>query len=247
MLHQLRNIGLGDKEAKVYIAMLELGPAPVLDIAAKAGVNRPTAYVQIESLKKRGLTSSQTRGKKQLFIAESPDQLEVFVNKEIADSKQKKETLADILPDLKSLFNLADEKPQVRFFEGKEGLLRMQEDFLKVKGKEVLGIFAVDDVVKLFPEHLNAYTTKRVQKRIRSRSIYTSQRGPILDRQDAKLLRQAKFVKPNQMPFSADITIYDNKVAIAALKGKISGTIIENSAVADSFRGFFELVWNLLD
>ena len=73
--NQLKNLGLSDNEAKVYTAMLELGPATVLEISAKAGVNRPTTYVQVESLKKMGLVSTQTKGKKQLFIAQSPEQL----------------------------------------------------------------------------------------------------------------------------------------------------------------------------
>ena len=47
LVTHLKNIGLGDKAAKVYLAMLELGPASVLEIAAKASVNRPTTYLQI--------------------------------------------------------------------------------------------------------------------------------------------------------------------------------------------------------
>jgi len=61
MLTQLKHIGLSNNEAKVYLAMLELGPSPVLDIAAKAAINRPTTYVQIELLKKKGLVSIKFR------------------------------------------------------------------------------------------------------------------------------------------------------------------------------------------
>jgi len=38
LLTHLKNIGLGDKAARVYLAMLELGPASVLEIAAKDSV-----------------------------------------------------------------------------------------------------------------------------------------------------------------------------------------------------------------
>src|SRR3989344_5384738 len=108
MLQQLTSLGLSENEAKVYMAMLELGPATVLEISAKAGVNRPTTYVQIESLKKMGLVSTQIKGKKQLFIAESPDQLEsVFKQKRKAIEKKKKE-LHKLLPELTGIFNLSD-------------------------------------------------------------------------------------------------------------------------------------------
>lgn len=118
MLNELKNIGLSDNEAKVYLAMLELGPAPVLEIAAKASINRPTAYFQIESLKKMGLVSSQNKGAKQLFLAESPDQLEFIINRETKLIEQKKTELSKVLPELKTLYNLAEDKPLVRFLKG---------------------------------------------------------------------------------------------------------------------------------
>src|SRR3989344_2158701 len=110
MITQLKGLGLSENEAKVYMAMLELGSATVLEISAKAGVNRLTTYVQIESLKKMGLASTQTKGKKQLFIAESPDQLEFVIEREKQAIEQKKEELKTILPELINLFNLSGEK-----------------------------------------------------------------------------------------------------------------------------------------
>src|SRR3989338_8043322 len=113
MINQLKSLGLSDNEAKVYMAMLELGSATVREISAKAGVNRPTTYVKIESLKKMGLVSTQTKGKKQLFIAESPDQLEFMIDRQKGELEQKKEELYKLLPELTSLFNVSDSKPQV--------------------------------------------------------------------------------------------------------------------------------------
>lgn len=246
MLNQLKNIGLSDKEAKVYLAMLELGPAPVLEIAAKAGINRPTAYVQIEALKQRGLVSTVTKGKKQLFQAESPEQLEILVSRTVAETRRQKETLEEIMPELRTLFNTIGEKPQVRFFEGIEGLKRMQQDFLTTKGREILGIYSADDVYALFPNLNLEYSTLRQNKKIKSRSIYTSSKGRISPESEPKRLRESRFVPDEQLPFSSDITIYDNKVAIASLRGKIVGAIIENQGIADSFRGLFELAWNLI-
>lgn len=248
ILAQLKNIGLSDNEAKVYLAMLELGPSPVLEISAKSGVNRPTTYVQIESLKKMGLVSTQTKGKKQLFVAESPEQLESVLEQTCRVAEQKKSELEKIMPELKTIFNLTGERPQVRFFEGKEGLIKMGREFLKAKEKKIIGLTSIDDVLKVFPEITReSYSSDRVKRNIESRSLYTSSKGPIWKRHDKELLREAKFIPPEKMPFSADITVFDDKVAIAALKGRVSGAIIEHREIADSFRGLFELVWNLVD
>lgn len=245
MLNQLKNLGLSDNESKVYLAMLELGPATVLEISAKAGVNRPTTYVQIESLKKMGLASTQVKGKKQLFIAESPDQLEFIIEREKRELEQKKEELEKLLPELTALFNVSSDKPQVRFFEGKEGLMKMQDEFLKTKAEEVLS-FSTDEILKVFPAHPQDYTPRRVKKGIRARLIYTSGKGPILGEHDQKMLRDAKYVSPQEFPFKSDIAIYDDNISISALEGKLVGIIITHRALADSFKALFELLWSRL-
>jgi HTH-type transcriptional regulator, sugar sensing transcriptional regulator len=244
--NQLKNLGLSDNEAKVYMAMLELGSATVLEISAKAGVNRPTTYVQIESLKKMGLASTQTKGKKQLFIAESPEQLESIIDRQKTELEQKKEELQKFLPELTSLFNLSDSKPQVRFFEGKEGILKIQGEFLKSKADFIYGISDFDSVMELFPNFSSAYSSKRAQKRIPSKLIYTSSKGDFLKEADKEFLRESKYVPKDRLSLGSDITIFGDKIAIMALKGKISGVVIEHKEMADSLRSVFELLWNSL-
>lgn len=248
MISQLKALGLADKEAKVYIAMLELGPAPVLDIAAKARVNRPTAYVQIESLKKRGLVSTVTRGKKQYFQAGNPDELQVIVNHEMAEAQHKKNLLGDILSDLRSMYSLAEEKPQVRFFEGKEGLLSVQREFLTCKTKKIYGIWNDDEIRGIFsPEEIAEYSKARVAKGIFAYGIYTSSKGAYIQHDDKNIIRELRYMDPKKFNFSADITIFDNKVAITAVTGKLSSTVIEQTAIADSFREIFRLAWEFAE
>ena len=245
MLEQLKNIGLSDNEAKVYMAMLELGPSPVVEIARKAEVNRPTAYVQIESLKKKGLVSMQTKGKKNLFIAESPARLEFYLDSELKDVEQKKDELGKILPDLDKLFASAGSRPSVRFFEGKEGVLAMQDMLLKSGVSEISGVSSMDSVVKIFPNIQKEYSPERVKRGIRSRLIYSYSGGPVLKESDEKMLRESRFISSDKMPFIGDITVYGNSVAIIAFEGKVSGVVIEHPEIAKSFGQFFEFMWNL--
>ncbi|MBI2056374.1 MAG: hypothetical protein HYT37_03250 [Candidatus Sungbacteria bacterium] len=246
MLNQLRQMGLSENEARVYLAMLELGPSTMLQISTKAEINRPTAYVQIERLKKLGLASTQTKGKKQFFIAEDPNQLLSVIEEERKAAEHKKEELAKFLPELEALFRLSDSKPQVRFFEGREGLLRMQEDFLSTKEKHIYSIASADNVLDIFPEHPSTYISERVKHGIHSSLIYTSSRGDFLKEKDNASLRESKYVSAQDLPINIDLTIYDDKIGIAALKGKPSGTIIQHSSVADSFRSLFMLFWKLI-
>jgi sugar-specific transcriptional regulator TrmB len=247
MFEKLKHLGLSENEAKVYMAMLELGPSVVVEIARKSQINRPTTYVQIESLKGKGLVSAQIKGKKQYFSAESPDKLELLIDNELKTVEDKKSELNNYLPDLLNLFNTSGQRPHVKFFEGKEGVLALLKEFLKTDDTPICGITSLDNIFEVFPEFENTYIKKRVQKKIPSRTIYTSKKGAILKESDKLSLRESKYVEPGKLPLGIDITILKDKVAVIALKGKISGTLIEHREVADSFRAIFELVWNKID
>lgn len=245
MLENLKNIGFSDNEAKVYLAMLELGPATVIDIARKAEVNRPTTYVQIESLKQKGLASTQTKGKKHLYIAESPERLEFYLDSELKDVEQKKDELGKVLPDLEKLYSSLGSRPQVRFFEGKEGLKAIMDILLKSGVTEIVSISSLDSMLKVFPKHLEEYSPERVKKGIRSRFLYSYSGGPVLRDSDERMLRESRFIPSNKMPFSSDITVFANNVSIISFEGKISGVLIEHPEIAKSFRQFFNFLWNL--
>lgn len=248
MLLELKNIGLSDNEAKVYLAMLELGPSPVMEIAAKAGVNRPTAYVQIESLKKRGLASTQKKGLKTLFVAEDPEQLKVIIDQEEALLAQRKGELETLLPELGILFGHSAEKPQVRFFEGNEGVKRARKEFLNCKEKVVRGISAMDDVHKMIPDKERARgSEERIKRKIFSKFIYTSSKGPSLKENDAARYRESKCIPSGKLKINFDFTVFDDTVILESLHDKIFGVVVRHKDIAQSFKNLFDFIWDSLD
>lgn len=240
---ELQKLGLSDKEAKVYLASMELGPMPVQNIATKAGVNRATTYVMIESLISRGLMSSFEKGKKRFFTSESPDQLVAILRKEETEVKEKTRQMMEILPELKVLFSAAEEKPHLRFFEGVEGLRAIQEDILKSKFDTLEEAVALDEFYKIFPpkpgDHREAFAQSK--KNSSWRVIYTSSKGKILAAKEG--VRENRFVQENKFPSAIDISIYGNKVALNVCRGKIIGVIIESKEISESLRAIFNLAW----
>lgn len=238
---QLKTIGLADKEARVYLASLELGPATAQQISQKAGVNRATTYVQIESLTEKGLISSYEKGKKTFFNAESPEFLLRLVEKEKNRILEKESILKGIFPELKILFEYAGDRPTVRFFEGKEGLKTMREDFLKTKDKKIESVFHRDVIEKVFSEKERQwFTQQRIQKKIFTRSLYARKEGKVT----TEIPYTKRYWIPQDMfPISADITLYGNKVGITAFEGKPIGIIIESRNITDTIRTIFNLAW----
>lgn len=246
MQKMLEKLGIPEKAAKIYVSLLELGPSTVLDLAERAGVNRPTTYIHLDALKERGLVSTIVKGKRKLFVAESPRELETMLARERKEVEIKNEQLGSLLPELLAMYDLRDDKPIVHYYEGVEGLLKLQAEFLYCKSKLIRGIGSVDAAIKIFPEHKSDYADTRVKNKIHSRFIYSSERGDFLRESNEKMLRETVFVPPEKLPFSADLTIFDDKVAIAALTGKVSGIIIEHKALAESFSGLFDFFWEIL-
>lgn len=241
--NELQNLGLSEKEVLVYLAALELGPETVQNLAQKSGINRATTYLQIKSLKEKGLMSEFEKGKKTFFAAESPEQLSRLINVWEKELDFKRAEVNRILPALKDLFAGAGERPIVRFFEGMEGTKTLQAEFLNVKDKQIESFANLDKLFTAFPKHEEDFTKKRIERGIQSNVIYTRKEGPIENATDPKQLRVAKYIAPEKFPIGVDMTIFDNKIAIVAYRTKPIGIMLEGQEIADTFRAMFYLIW----
>ncbi len=241
-----QKLGLSDKEAKVYWASLELGPSPVQVISRKAGVNRATTYVMIESLTDRGLIGSVKKGKKTLFVAEHPEQLSRIVDVELNKAHQKKQLLDGLLPKLATILDAASEKPRIEMFEGLDGLRTVHEDLI-AHGKKfgsIENIAAVDDArdLVLFDD-ISKHWEEIAKQKIKVRSIITQSLSLESLPEKVKNFWEERRVSKENFPFHGELVIYGNKVAALAYRGKIVGVIIESQEIAQTVRVLFELAW----
>ena len=53
-----------------------------------------------------------------------------------------------------------------------------------------------------------------------------------------------RFIPKDKFPLSSSIIIYDNKVGIVSLKGKLIGVIIENKEISNTLRSIFNIAWD---
>ncbi len=238
----LEKFGLSEKEGKVYLAALELGPATATQIAQKAGVNRATTYVEIESLMKMGLAGTFEKNKTTLFTAESPAILKRILTRREERLKASAASLENLLPELLKMHEYAEEKPKVQYYEGKEGLLAIQEDFLKTKDKKIEEIYSDDDLFNVFTRE-ELKSSKRKQREILVRALYTRKAGKY-SATDTSSLSESRIVPFESFPIHSDILIYGNKVAMVSLKGKLVGAIIDHKEIADTLRSLFNLAWD---
>ena len=238
----LIDVGLKEKEADVYLAILALGQGTASQIARKAHIVRTTVYDILSSLFDKGLVTLTGKEPKQEYVAESPDNLKIYLESELA---KKKTDLDDanntLIPQLKSIHNI-NNRPKVMFYEGKEGLERVYEDTLS-SHEEILAYASVEDVSLALPHYFPLYFKRRAAKKIPIRAIFPdSPDARKLQTFDKEEMRTSVLVPLKKYGFHPEINIYDNKVMIASWREKL-GITIESSEIADVMKKVFELAW----
>lgn len=231
----IENVGLSKKEARVYLAALEIGSNPVSKIATKARINRVTAYDIMEKLAKRGLVTSFTRAKVKYYSATDP---ELITN----EFKKKVEELETALPHLKQLSGEVT-KPKVMSYESLEAIKKIYKEVLASE-KEILLYSNIKDVESHWSAYTEEFERKRMDYEVPLRLIAVdNERGKFFKDYDDEFGRKTRLAPQEQFDFNSHTIIYDHKVAIISF-GSPVGVVIEDAQIADSYRALFEMNWN---
>ncbi len=237
----LQKLGLNKKEADLYISFLGMGSGKVSEIAKRAGINRTSAYDILASLSQKGLVSISGKEPKQEYRCEDPDQILKFLKHNIERKEEDYRYAQILLPELKSMYK-SGTRPQVRFYEGIEGMKQVYEDTLTASGPFV-AMASYDDMHKTLKGYFPQYYRRRAAKGLFVRGIVPATElayeRKLLNKLEA---RELALVPKEIFDISPDIEIYDNKVMIASWKEEL-GIIIESQEIADALKKLFELAW----
>lgn len=213
MINLLSGLGLSEKEAKVYFAALQLGDAPAHDIAASAGLNRATTYVLLEQLSQVGLIQYVESEHIRQFHAADPVMLYDYLAQKQENLSAQTALLDQNLACLKAIYKTKNDKPVVRYFEGKEGmeaLERYQENLLAEDFPETWSMIPIDLIEEQFPTTRKEALRERIRRGIRSHVLYTHQHGPIPQSIHHEELRDAVFLPREKFDINETIRIYPN-------------------------------------
>lgn len=240
-LFNIEEAGFSDKEAAVYLAILEVGRGSVMEIAKIAKIDRTTTYRILQSFLAIPLVQVFKEEKKTKWAALHPRYLVEHIQK-------KRRVIQEVFPDLEALYNLNEEKPKLAYFEGEEGLGKLMADMIdEVKARSEVLSFSAPGAAAGY------YTTKRflqlaqerAKKQIMSKILIPTIEG-IPDYkigEDFKNWRHVKIVDPKKFPFKASFNIWNNKVAILTVRSHPIGVVIESKDISDTLRSIFEMVW----
>ncbi len=234
----LENFNLNQKQAKTYLACLELGPSSVLRISQKAVLPRSTTYEVLNSLRQQGLVSTFRKKNIKYFTAEEPQKI---INK----IKNKTKLLIEALPQLEAAQYKAKNQPVVRFYQGKQEIKNILEKTLQ-EAREIVAFTSVDDIFSTLEYFFPKFVQKRVKKKIPVRVILReSSKARERKTSGPQELRQVK-IMPSKYEHHGVMLMWGDKTAILSLKEELTAVIIESKQLTAIQIATFNCLWDSL-
>ncbi len=246
MEQQLQAIGLTKSEAKVYLALLDLGSSSTGPVVDKSGVASSKIYEILEKLIQKGLVSFVMKGKIKYFEAASPEGLLAYLEKkETAIEKQKKE-IAKIMPRLMVKKQLARHESSAKVYKGFNGVKTAFYDALgQMKKGEEIYIYGAPKRSEKMDRFFIKHNKDRADKGVGMKIMFNeSARGQSRTVQKNSPLSDIKFM-PEGMITPASMEVFGNRVLIFPEIEKDPLVVeINNNEVAKSLKAHFEFLWN---
>ena len=237
----LEEAGLAGNEAKVYLALLELGSALAGEITKKSGVNRTNVYDALDKLTEKGLATYIIQANRKYFEAVSPERIVKYLEEKEKDIQRKKELVNSSLPELELKRKLSKEPQEATIYKGRKGLKSITEDILDTK-KEMLVFGAEGKFVELFAHYAEQWHMRRGKLKTPLRIIYNEKIRAKKSKAKFPIAKMRFNAHMYETP--ATTWIFGNKIVIIVWSDQPIATLIRSKEVANSYRQFFNVLWD---
>lgn len=130
MIEQLQKLGMNEKEARVYLYLIEYGISGASEIAKHLAFPKSTVNFLAESLWKRGYLSKSMRANTHYYEADI-GLLESLI---LRDQEEKNTFMREMIPLLREKNANTHMKPKIVFLDGIEQCRNAYLELLTVKG-----------------------------------------------------------------------------------------------------------------
>ncbi len=242
LLRSLEEIGLSDKEARVYLALLSLESATAYRVAERCGIKRPTVYVTLDDLRKKGLALKVPHAKKALFSAKN-------IREYVEEQRAKVRTVEQLLPQFEQLRTVPG--ANVYFYSGIAGMQEaLQHKLEQMRGKTFVSFYGtLTDSDPRVTELYSRWDAQAVNADIRFKILRESSAvgGFLIDLKHLSPTEQEsiemKSVAVEGFPGNISFEVGNDFIRIDDAK-HLHATIIDNKNAADALRKILEALWD---
>jgi HTH-type transcriptional regulator, sugar sensing transcriptional regulator len=234
-LNLLKKTKLNDKQARVYLAVLQLGKATASQIAELAQLKRPLTYVILDELVQQSYVTHIPEERTKRYTAIDPNMIAHELEHTAHDFKE-------MLPYLRSMQRKAG-KPYVTYYHGVDGA---QKAFQQIRRpREARYAISIHKALARVPQEVERWKKTYLQGKARpgGRHLLTDTNE---DRAYGQAISQAEQIvrylsKGNDLDM--DLALIDGAVYLTAFEDDIHVTVIESGALYRSLCALYDLAW----
>jgi len=239
-IKELEEIGLTPGEAKVYLALIEIGVSTVGSIVKKSGIAYSNIYDVLNRLIEKGLVSYVLKSKTKYFQASNPKNFLDYFNKKEQELKSQQEQFNSIIPLLEGL-QQSSPKEEVELFVGTKGLRTAYEKlFSHLKKDEENLFFYIHD--EKYGDQADSFyfSIQDIIKKYKTRGV-CNEKG-----RKSEFNKKAKYAKIRyaNFPIPGNMEVGGERLLIISWEKLIIGILIHSPNIAENFRTYFLEAWN---
>lgn len=244
VVRYLKQLGLDDEQAEMYLYLLEHDAQTVLALSRGLKSGRTKLYPLLNDLAAKQLVAIHERHYGTTYEAQKPEVLDFLV----AESERKAENLRKNLPAishaLKSLQASSPSNSRVIEYQGVDGLKQMNWNLNKAnKEYRVFELAGLD-------KHLGNHFANKMRQIVAEKQLrtYDLTNNPNRAAEPGVVspLSEARYIDPTVFKIEFETYIYNNCVALLNYdREDIFGVEIYNDKLAAQQMQIFDLLWSL--
>lgn len=237
----LKNIGLSEKAAKVYLASLDLGEAAVKDLANRSGLPRTTIYYTIDELIQFGALVETKRDKKTFYLPEIPRAVLKRTREHVIDFE-------DSLSALEERTHSAYPAPRTYFLYGVVGFKQIWDRVLEKPESNFDIITSGESFLPFVREKyiLEEIIALKKKNKISSRQLIVDSRYARKIVSGDKQENRVSKILPAHYKLPYTTLISTNFVAFISPRSENMLIVIESESFAKNQRAIFNSLWDSL-
>jgi len=237
----LEKLGLNKNQAKVYLALFDLGKSKAGEIITKTGLHRHLVYQALEELVKQRLATKTTQGKIFLFQATDPTHF-------LDNLREQNLAAENLIDSLKERGKVTEQN--ITIYEGAEGIRAFSfHNAENIKSGEWIYVMASGG--KKFEQAMGARAVRNYFQKISDHGggvkilMYQSQK---MSEETLRFLQsyprvEISFLSEELIP-SAQSVITKHSVGFTIFEDPTSVIEVQNKHLAEAYIDYFNLLWN---
>jgi sugar-specific transcriptional regulator TrmB len=236
----LKTLGFSENEIKILLPLFQHRKLSTKELSRETTLSFDTVHYALHALELKNIVRRFSEG--------SEDIVEICSDQSFVDwIEQQKERNTAVYDEAKTILQMhltnvreSSWKPNVLYFEGKQGIIDIYKDML-AQSQDIRGWTDIQKIQETIGDFMDEFIRERMEKKITSYAIMP--KNPVNQEYAKKnQMRNVKF--SDHLPIDGEIRIYGDKVAVITFHDeKPVGFVFSGSVITAVFRAVFEHAW----